>query len=73
MNIKTLIFTKDLPDSEGQFIINWLRGGYQLITVYFRPKEWRYGVEWEEGYFMLGNDKHVSHINLDMVEGIAKL
>ena len=74
--VKTLTFTKTLPNSSGQYLIKWRSrdGFYEVITVYFRPKEFRYGVEWDEGFFIsTWNNKHVSHINLDMVEGIAKL
>ena len=76
MNSKTLTFTKELPNCEGQFLIKWKSrdGFYEVITVYFRPKNIQFGVEWEAGLFIsTWNNAHVSKINLDMVEGIAKL
>ncbi len=73
---KTLTFIKAHPNVAGQYLIRW-KGecfGYEVITVYFRPKEVKYGVEWGEGFYIsTWNHKHVSRINLDMVDGIAKL
>jgi len=72
--IKTLTFTKDLPACEGEYLIKWKYKGHEVIHIYFRPKVFSYGVEWDEGFFIsTWNNKHVSHINLDILEGIAKL
>lgn len=74
MNAKTLTLAKDLPNCEGEYLIKWLHRGHEVIHVYFRPKEEAYGVTWEQGFFIsTWGSKHVSHINLDMVEWIAKL
>lgn len=74
---KILTFTKDLPDSEGQFLISWKSKDipkYELITVYLKAENWAWGLKWPAGFYIsTWNHKHVSHINLDMVEGIAKL
>lgn len=71
---RTLTFTKTHPTTSGQYLIKWLDRGYEVISVYFRPKEFRHGFEWKDGLFIsTWNHKHVSRINLDMVEGIAKL
>lgn len=71
---KTLTFIKAHPSTAGQYLIKWLKGDYELITVYLRPERWAWGVKWDEGFYIsTWNDKHVSRINLDMVEGIAKL
>ena len=74
MNTKTLTFTKELPNCEGQFLIKWNKGDYELINVYFLPKRNMGGLDFNEGFFISSwGRKHVSKINLDMVEGIAKL
>jgi len=74
MNAKTLTFTQNLPNCEGQYLIKWRGRNYELINIHFLPKRNAYGVEWQEGFFVsTWNGKHVSHINLDYVEGIAKL
>lgn len=66
-----LEFKKQHPTCEGHYLIHWKSGEFEAIRVYYRPKEFAHGVEWEGGFFY--GRRHVSRINLDMMHGIAKL
>lgn len=71
---KTLTFTKTHPNTSGQYLIKWLKGDYEVITVVSLEEKEMYGCKFEGGLFIpTWGGKHVSHINLDMAEGIAKL
>ena len=66
-----LEFKKEIPNCVGQYLIHWKSGEFEVISVYFLPKRFRYGVEWDEGLFY--GIRHISSLNLDMAHGIAKL
>ena len=74
-----LTFTKNIPDHQGQFLIKWKEGvlkssRYETITVYWIPPYYNGGMQFGD-YFAIQEwaMKSVEKINMDYVEGIAKL